>query len=69
MKKIPTPSLVVKEEAISTPPTTPPSEATLEIQEPDSLGDEFDPILPSQTPLEEVINISSLLTHPGDVLE
>jgi hypothetical protein len=31
------------------------------------LEEEFDPVLPSQPPPEEVINISSLLTHPGDV--
>jgi hypothetical protein len=66
MKKIPTPSLEVKEEAASTPPTSPPSE---ELQEPVQLEEEFDPILPSQLPPEEVINISSLLTHPGDVLD
>jgi hypothetical protein len=64
MKKIPTPSLEVKEEAASTPPAPPPSE---ELQEPVPLEEEFDPVLPSQSPLEEVINISSLLTHPGDV--
>jgi hypothetical protein len=38
-----------------------------ELQEPVPLEEEFDPVLPSQSPLEEVINISSLLTHPGDV--
>jgi hypothetical protein len=64
MKKIPTPSLEVKEEAASTPPASPPSE---ELQEPVQLEEEFDPVLPSQSPPEEVINISSLLTHPGDV--
>jgi hypothetical protein len=64
MKKIPAPSLEVKEEAASTPPAPPPSE---ELQEPVQLEEEFDPVLPSQSPLEEVINISSLLTHPGDV--
>ncbi|PWZ12845.1 hypothetical protein Zm00014a_007071 [Zea mays] len=63
MKKISAPSLEVKDEAASTPPAPPPSE---ELQEPVSL-EEFDPILPSQLPPEEVINISSLLTHPGDV--
>jgi hypothetical protein len=31
------------------------------------IKEEFDPALPSQLPLEEVINISSLLTHQGDV--
>jgi hypothetical protein len=64
MKKIPAPSLEVKEEAASTPPTPPPSE---ELQEPVPLEEEFDPVFPPQSPLEEVINISSLLTHPGDV--
>ncbi|PWZ34744.1 hypothetical protein Zm00014a_022119 [Zea mays] len=64
MKKIPAPSLEVKEEAASTPPAPPPSE---ELQEPVQLEDEFDPVLPSQLPPEEVINISSLLTHPGHV--
>jgi hypothetical protein len=64
MKKIPARSLEVKEEAASTPPAPPPSE---ELQEPILLEEEFDPVLPSQSPLEEVINISSLLTHPGDV--
>ncbi|PWZ13794.1 hypothetical protein Zm00014a_020909 [Zea mays] len=64
MKKILAPSLEVKEEAASTPPAPPPSE---ELQEPVPLEEEFDPVLPSQSPLEEVINISSLLTHPGDV--
>ncbi|PWZ04452.1 hypothetical protein Zm00014a_001409 [Zea mays] len=57
----------VKEEAASTPPAPSPSEVTLELQEPVPLGEEFDSILPSQSPPEEVINISSLLTHPGDV--
>jgi hypothetical protein len=64
MKKILAPSLEVKEEAASTPPAPPPSE---ELQEPVQLEEEFDPVLPSQSPLEEVINISSLLSHPGDV--
>uniref|UniRef100_A0A804UCS1 Uncharacterized protein n=2 Tax=Zea mays TaxID=4577 RepID=A0A804UCS1_MAIZE len=64
MKKIPAPSLEVKEEAASTPPAPPPSE---ELQEPVQLEEEFNPVLPSQSPPEEVINISSLLTHPGDV--
>jgi hypothetical protein len=64
MKKIPTPSLEVKEEAASTPPAPPPYE---ELQEPVPLEEEFDPVLPSQSPPEEVINISSLLTHPGDI--
>jgi hypothetical protein len=64
MKKIPAPSLEVKEEVASTPPAPPPSE---ELQEPVQLEEEFDPVLPSQSPPEEVINISSLLTHPGDV--
>jgi hypothetical protein len=64
MKKIPAPSLEVKEEAASTPPTPLPSE---ELQESVQLEEEFDPVLPSQLPTEEVMNISSLLTHPGDV--
>jgi hypothetical protein len=69
MKKIPAPSLEIKKEAASTPPAPSPSEVTLELQEPVLLGEEFDPILPSQSPPEEVINIISLLTHPGDVSE
>ncbi|PWZ15839.1 hypothetical protein Zm00014a_027967 [Zea mays] len=64
MKKIPAPSREVKEEAASTPPAPPPSE---ELEEPVPLEEEFDSVLPSQLPPEEVINISSLLTHPGDV--
>jgi hypothetical protein len=68
MKKIPAPSLEVKEEAASTPPAPPPSEVTLELQELVKLEEEFDHVLPSQSP-EEVINISSLLTYPGDVSE
>uniref|UniRef100_A0A804UDF3 Uncharacterized protein n=1 Tax=Zea mays TaxID=4577 RepID=A0A804UDF3_MAIZE len=64
MKKILAPSLEVKEEAASTPPALPPSE---ELQEPVPLEEEFNPVLPSQSPPEEVINISSLLTHLGDV--
>ena len=64
MKKIPAPSLEVKEEAASTPPAPSPSE---ELQELVQLEEEFDPVLPSQPLPEEVINISSLLTHPGDV--
>uniref|UniRef100_A0A804MLK8 Uncharacterized protein n=2 Tax=Zea mays TaxID=4577 RepID=A0A804MLK8_MAIZE len=64
MKKILAPSREIKEEAASTPPAPPPSE---ELQEPIQLEEEFDPVLPSQSPSEEVINISSLLTHPGDV--
>jgi hypothetical protein len=64
MKKIPAPSLEVKEEAASTPLALPPSE---ELQEPVQTEEEFDPVLPSQLPPEEVINISSLLTHQGDV--
>jgi hypothetical protein len=64
MKKIPAPSLEVKEEAASTPRATPPSK---ELQDPVSLEDEFNPVLPSQSPPEGVINISSLLTHPRDV--
>ncbi|PWZ54741.1 hypothetical protein Zm00014a_016180 [Zea mays] len=64
MKKIPAPSREINEEAASTPPAPPPSE---ELQEPVQLEEEFDPILPSQSPPEEVINNRSLLTHPGDV--
>jgi hypothetical protein len=64
VKKIPAPPREIKEEAASTPPAPPPSE---ELQEPVPLEEEFDPVLPSQSPPEEVINISSLLTHPGDV--
>ncbi|PWZ10390.1 hypothetical protein Zm00014a_012324 [Zea mays] len=64
MKKIPTPSREVKEEAASTPSASLPSE---ELQELVPLEEEFDPVLPSQSPPEEVINIISLLTHPGDV--
>jgi hypothetical protein len=64
MKKIPALSREIKEEATSTQPTPPPSE---ELQEPVQLEEEFDPVLASQLPPEEVINISSLLTHPGDV--
>jgi hypothetical protein len=63
-KKILAPSLEVKEEAASTPQTPPPSE---ELQESVPLEEKFDLILPSQSPPEEVINISSLLTHPGDI--
>jgi hypothetical protein len=64
MKKIPVPSREIKEEAASTPPAPPPSK---ELQEPVPLEEEFNPVLPSQSPPKEVINISSLLTHPGDV--
>ncbi|PWZ23577.1 hypothetical protein Zm00014a_039797 [Zea mays] len=64
MKKIPAPSREIKEETASTPPALPPSE---ELQEPVPLEEESDLVLPSQLPPEEVINISSLLTHPGDV--
>ncbi|PWZ14978.1 hypothetical protein Zm00014a_000712 [Zea mays] len=64
MKKIPAPSREIKEEAASTLPALPPSE---ELQEPVPLEEEFYPVLPSQSPPEEVINIISLLTHPGDV--
>jgi hypothetical protein len=64
MKKILAPSCEIKEEAASTPPAPPPSE---ELQESVLLEEEFDPVLPSQSLPEEVINISSLLTHPGDV--
>jgi hypothetical protein len=64
MKKIPALSREIKEEAASTLPAPPPSE---ELQESVPLQEEFDPVLPSQSPPEEVINISSLLTHPGDV--
>ncbi|PWZ52014.1 hypothetical protein Zm00014a_010584 [Zea mays] len=64
MKKIPASSREIREEAASTPPALPPSE---ELQEPVQLEKEFDPVLPSQSPPEEVINISSLLTNPEDV--
>ncbi|PWZ20905.1 hypothetical protein Zm00014a_028099 [Zea mays] len=64
MKKIPAPSCEIKEEATSTPPAPSPSE---KLQEPVQPEEEFDPVLPSQLPPEEVINISSLLTHLGDV--
>ncbi|PWZ52612.1 hypothetical protein Zm00014a_038351 [Zea mays] len=64
MKNIPAPSCEIKEEDASTPPALPPSE---DLQEPVVLEEEFDPVLPSQSPPEEVINISSLLTHPGDI--
>ncbi|PWZ13284.1 hypothetical protein Zm00014a_038526 [Zea mays] len=64
MKKILVPSLEIKEEAASTSPVPSPSE---ELQEPAPLEEEFDPVLPSQSPPDEVINISSLLTHLGDV--
>ncbi|PWZ39689.1 hypothetical protein Zm00014a_037842 [Zea mays] len=64
VKKILAPSREIKEEAASTPPASPPSE---ELQEPVPLEEEFDPVLTSQLLPEEVINISSLLTHPGDV--
>ncbi|PWZ32088.1 hypothetical protein Zm00014a_037589 [Zea mays] len=64
MKKIPAPSPDVKEEAAITPLAPPPSE---KLQESVPLEEEFDPVLPSQSPPEEVINISSLLTHPGDI--
>ncbi|PWZ18220.1 hypothetical protein Zm00014a_009082 [Zea mays] len=64
MKKILAPSLEIKEEAASTPPAPPPFE---ELQESVPLEEEFDPVLPSQSSPEEVINISSLLTHPRDI--
>ncbi|PWZ40687.1 hypothetical protein Zm00014a_025303 [Zea mays] len=64
MKKIPAPSREIKEEAASTPPAPPPSE---ELQDPVPFEEEFNPVLPSQSPPEEVINISSLLTHLGDI--
>ncbi|PWZ46330.1 hypothetical protein Zm00014a_024552 [Zea mays] len=64
IKKIPAPSHEIKGEATSTPPAPPPSK---ELQEPVPLEEEFDPVLPSQSSPEEVININSLLTHPGDV--
>jgi hypothetical protein len=64
LKKIPAPSREIKEEAASTPPAPPPSK---ELQEPVPLEEEFDLVLPPQSPPEEVINISSLLTHPGEV--
>ncbi|PWZ24354.1 hypothetical protein Zm00014a_044733 [Zea mays] len=43
MKKIPTPSREIKEEAASTSPAPLPSE---ELQEPVPLEEEFDPVLP-----------------------
>jgi hypothetical protein len=49
MKKILAPFREVKEEAASTPPALPPSE---ELQEPVPLQEEFDPVLPSQSPPE-----------------
>ncbi|PWZ58229.1 hypothetical protein Zm00014a_003009 [Zea mays] len=64
MKKIPAPTLQIKEEAASTPPAPPPSK---ELQEPVPLEEEFNPVLISQSPPKEVINISPLLNHPGDV--
>jgi hypothetical protein len=64
MKKIPAPSREIKEEVASTPPAPPPSE---KLQEPVPLEEEFNPVLPSQSLSKEVINISSLMTHPGDV--
>ncbi|PWZ06411.1 hypothetical protein Zm00014a_009115 [Zea mays] len=64
MKKILAPSREIQEEAASTPPAPPPSE---ELQEPVQLEEEFDPVLSSQLLPEEVINVSSLLTHLGDV--
>jgi hypothetical protein len=64
MKKIPAPSREIKEEAASTPPAPPPFE---ELQGSVPFEEEFNPVLPSQSPPEEVINISSLLTHPGEV--
>jgi hypothetical protein len=64
MKKILASSREIKEEVASTPPAPPPSE---ELQEPVQLEEEFNPVLPSQSLLEEVINISSLLTHPEDI--
>jgi hypothetical protein len=60
MKKIPAPSLEVKEEAASTPPAPPPSE---ELQELVPLEEEFNPVLPSQSPPEEVVGTCS----PGQV--
>jgi hypothetical protein len=69
MNKILAPSLEIKEEATSTPPTPTPSEVTLEIQELVPLREEYDTILQSLSSLEEVINISYLLTHPEDVSE
>jgi hypothetical protein len=64
IKKITAPSREIKGEATSTPPAPPPSK---ELQEPVPLEEEFNPVLPSQSPPEEVININSLLTHPEDV--
>ncbi|PWZ45928.1 hypothetical protein Zm00014a_042754 [Zea mays] len=56
MKKIPAPFHEIKEEAASTPPASPPSK---ELQEPVPLEEEFNPVLPYQSPPKEVINISS----------
>lgn len=64
VKKIPALSREIKAEAASTPPASSPSQ---ELQEPVPLEEEFNPVMPYQSPPEEVINISSLLTHPGDV--
>jgi hypothetical protein len=64
MKKILAPSREIKKEAARTPPAPPPS---VELQEPVQLEEEFDPVLPPQSLPGEVINISSLLTHPGDI--
>jgi hypothetical protein len=54
MKKIPAPSIEVKEEAASTPPAPPPFK---ELQEPVPLEEEFNPALPSQSPPEEVVGV------------
>jgi hypothetical protein len=64
MKKILAPSREIKKEAARTLPAPPPS---VELQEPVQLEEEFDPVLPPQSLPGEVINISSLLTHPGDI--
>jgi hypothetical protein len=49
MKKITTPSLEVKEEVTRTPPAPLPSKVTLELQELVLFGEEYDPIVPSQS--------------------
>jgi hypothetical protein len=43
MSKIIAPSLEIKEEAANAPPTPPPSQVTMELQDPVPLGEEFDP--------------------------
>ena len=64
LKKILAPSREIKEEAASTPLALPPSK---ELQEPVPLEEEFDPVLPSQSPPEEVI-MSAPQTHAASSL-